>query len=93
MPGEGSGFRNPSLWLALLSLIATSLSAYVGLRLEPLHNRMVKLETEVQERNAASQGYLNDYIAFKAQTIEILRQQNETIREVREDTRRLRRGQ
>lgn len=93
MPSEGTGFKNPSLWLALLSLIATVLSAYVGLRLEPVYGRIAVLERQHEERDQEARGYLNDYVAFKAQTIEILRQQNETIKEVREETRRMRRGQ
>lgn len=89
---EGTGVRNPSLWLALLSLIATGLSAYVGLRIEPIHARILSIEHEINEHETTSRAYVNDYIAFKAQTMEIMRQQNETIREVREDTRRMRKG-
>jgi hypothetical protein len=85
---EGTGFRNPSLWLMLLSLIATMLSTYVGLRLEPLYQQVQRIEVSLDHHEEMTQGYANDYIAFKAQTIEILRQQNLALERVEAIARR-----
>lgn len=82
--------RSPTLWLALVNLVVAGLAGYVGLRLEPLYNRMQRVEQAQIEYEKMARGTIEDYIAFKAQTIEIMRQQNEALSEIKDETRRLR---
>ena len=72
--------------LSILSLCGVALSAYVGLRLEPLYIRVATVEKDHHEHAAYARALTDDYISFKAQTIEILRAQNEKLDEVRRET-------
>lgn len=81
-----------STLLTLLSTAAITIGLYVGLRLEPLYQKINRMENEYAQHEASSRSIVNDYIAFKAQTIEILRQQNAELADIKTETRRIRRS-
>ena len=81
--------RSPAFWLAMFNILVAGFAGYVGLRLEPLYQRMEKLERWQGQYEELSRATINDYIAFKAQTIEILRQQNAELLDVHQEIRKL----